>query len=506
MNYPSTKPSTRGDVRLCLIEMNSRQKKNTHQEESLFSASDMGLSSDAENHSHNTSTTNSLKMWRGPAILLMDLDAFFASVEQLDHPEWRGKPVIVGGSPDKRGVVSTASYEARKYGVHSAMPSSTAARLCPEAIWTSGNYHRYREMSKKIMDILYDESPFLMQVSIDEAFLDITPTRSNRTHPVLVAKRIQQRVSKLGITCSIGLGASKSVAKIASNQQKPHGLTVVYPEDSRSFLAPLSVSTMSGIGPVAQKKLASYHIRTLGDLAAADPALLKQVFGKNARLMIERAQGIDTPVNAEHEPAKSISNEISFATSLTDEEEIQARIATMAHKVGRRLRRKEMEGSTLHLKIRKEDLSIRTCQRKLPNLGTNELTWLPLLNDMLHEVWTPGEKLRLVGVGVSGFEGEPVQTSLFDALNDSDSANNTFSQDSSATPRKASTGSETTKQAPKQKHSALTEHAKKNSKLLEANDLIAQRFGENAVRFGHELRTYADTTGSSAKNPEDYKD
>lgn len=431
--------------------------------------------------------THDLRAWNGPAILLMDLDAFFASVEQLDHPEWRGKPVIVGGSPDKRGVVSTASYEARQYGVHSAMPSSTAARLCPDAIWTAGNFHRYREMSKKVMDILYDESPHLMQVSIDEAFLDISPTRSNRTHPELIARRIQNRVAELGITCSIGLGASKSVAKIASNQNKPRGLTIVYPEQSEEFLFPLPVGSMSGIGPVAQKKLSDYRIRTLGDLARADITLLKQVFGKNALLMMQRARGIDSAVNEEHEPAKSVSNEISFSENLNDEEDIKARIATMAHKVGRRLRRKDIEGTTLHLKIRKDDLTIRTCQRKIPNLGTNELLWLPQLYSMLDEVWDRSP-LRLIGVGVSGFEHEPVQTSLFDPL-----------------------------EAPKE-HTRLTEadatenssvliaHAKKNSKLLEANDRIAQRFGEAAVRFGHELRTYADTTGSSAKNPEDYKD
>ena len=215
-----------------------------------------------------------------------------ASVEQLDHPEWRGKPVIVGGSPEKRGVVSTASYEARKYGVHSAMPSSTAARLCSDAIWTSGHFHRHREMSKQVMNILYDESPKLMQVSIDEAFLDITPTRTNTTHPVIIAHRIQNRVSKLGITCSIGLGASKSVAKIASNQNKPKGLTIVYPEQSEQFLATLPIKEMSGIGPVAEKKLRHYRIQTLGDLANADIALLHEVFGKNAQIMKDRAQGI----------------------------------------------------------------------------------------------------------------------------------------------------------------------------------------------------------------------
>ena len=137
--------------------------------------------------------------------MLVDLDAFFASVEQHDHPEWRGKPVIVGGDPTKRGVVSTASYEARKHGVHSAMPSSTAARLCPNAIWTAGSHARYAEVSQQVMDILQSYSPHLQQVSIDEAFLDVSPTRVNRTHPVKIAREIQERVDELGITCSIGV-------------------------------------------------------------------------------------------------------------------------------------------------------------------------------------------------------------------------------------------------------------------------------------------------------------
>ena len=216
-------------------------------------------------------------------------------------------------------------------------------------------------------------------------------------------------------------------------------------------------------------------------MANADPALLKQVFGKNTELMVNRCRGIDTPVVDKAEPAKSVSNEISFAVSLTDRKELQARIATMAHKVGRRLRRKGIEGTTLHLKIRREDLSVRTCQRRKADLGTNDLSWLPELYSMLDEVWDGWEPLRLVGVGVSGFENEPVQDALFELPPDNAKHNEAVS-------------------------SPLIAKAEANKKLLEANDLIAQRFGENAVRFGHELRTYRETTGSSAKNPEDYKD
>ena len=180
-----------------------------------------------------------LQPWTGPAILLVDLDAFFASVEQLDHPAWRGKPVIVGGDADKHGVVSTASYEARAYGVHSAMAASAARELCPQAIWTHGHFDRYKEMSARVMAILHDESPHVQQVSIDEAFVDVSPTEVNSEHPAAIADRIQKRVAHLGVTCSIGVGTSKTVAKIASDLDKPRGLTVIYPGSELDLLFPL---------------------------------------------------------------------------------------------------------------------------------------------------------------------------------------------------------------------------------------------------------------------------
>ncbi|MBQ9068489.1 MAG: DNA polymerase IV, partial [Eggerthellaceae bacterium] len=245
--------------------------------------------------------------WNGRAVMLLDLDAFFASVEQLDHPSWRGKPVIVGGAADRRGVVSTCSYEARKYGVHSAMPSSTAAKLCPDAIWTPGNFARYREMSDRVMDIMRSESPFLQQVSIDEAFLDVTPGRFTGDDPVAIAQRIQSRVSQLGITCSIGLGVSKSVAKVASDYEKPSGLTVVYPGREAAFLSPLPTKAMSGIGPVAQEQLRSYGISTLGEVAQADQETLAWVFGKNAEMMRKRCLGQDADLVRDNDEAKSVS-------------------------------------------------------------------------------------------------------------------------------------------------------------------------------------------------------
>ncbi len=420
-----------------------------------------------------------LPSWEGPAILLVDLDAFFASVEQLDHPAWRGRPVIVGGDPDKHGVVSTASYEARPFGVRSAMPSSTARRLCPHAIWTRGRFDRYRQVSNQIMAILHDETPHVQQVSIDEAFLDVTPTAVNREHPAAVARRIQRRVEELGVTCSIGVGTSKTVAKIASDMDKPRGLTVVYPGGERDFLAPLPVRALSGVGAAAEERLRSHGIRTLGDLADADAGMLVRLFGKNGLVMHVRANGGDNAPVEEDDAVKSVSNETTFARDLTERADVEAAIATMAAKVGRRLRRKGLKGRTLSLRLKFDDRSVRSVQRQLPVPSDDELVFTPQLERMVDEVWRPGMPLRLIGVGMSGFaEGGAVQQSLFDV--------------SEAAPAEGD--------APP----AIKDERKRRG-LIEATDLVRDRFGEEAVRFGRELRGKGNTTGSASKNPADYK-
>ncbi len=196
-----------------------------------------------------------LAAWSGRAVLHVDLDAFFAAVEQLDHPEWRGRPVIVGGDPGKRGVVSTASYEARVFGVHSAMPSVRAAHLCPDAIWVGGSFERYRDVSAQVFDIFRTEAAVVQPVSIDEAFLDVTPGRYAGDHPIEVARRIRARIAEIGITGSVGVAASKTVAKIASDYRKPDAITVVWPGTEREFLAPLPVRALSGIGPRSAESL-----------------------------------------------------------------------------------------------------------------------------------------------------------------------------------------------------------------------------------------------------------
>lgn len=410
--------------------------------------------------------------WTGPAILLVDLDAFFASVEQLDHPGWRGKPVIVGGDANRRGVVSTASYEARMFGVHSAMPSSTAARLCPDAIWTEGHFSRYREMSNQVMSILFDETPLVEQVSIDEAFMDVTPTQVNKEHPVSIARRIQGRVEKLGVTCSIGVGSSKSIAKIASDMDKPRGLTVVLPGSELNFIEQLPIRSLSGIGPAAEKKLKAKGFNTLGDLYFAEDEIVVGLLGKVGRMILDRVRGLEDSNVESDESVKSVSNETSFARDLTDRADIEAAIGTMAAKVGRRLRRKGLAGDTLTLKVRYADRSIHSAQCQLDEPCDDEFVLIEKLGVLLDEVWRSGMALRLVGVAVSGFENAKAQEqlSLFD-------------------------------------DSAVDAHdeTRVRRELLDAADKVKERFGEGALLYGKELRMRGAGTGSSSKNPADYK-
>lgn len=411
--------------------------------------------------------------------MLVDLDAFFASVEQLDHPGWRGKPVIVGGNADKHGVVSTASYEARKFGVHSAMPASQARRLCPQGIWAAGRFDRYKEVSNQVMAILHDETPAVQQVSIDEAFMDVTPTRVNREHPVTIAMRIQRRVEALGVTCSVGVGSSKTVAKIASDMDKPRGLTVVYPGTERAFLDPLPVRCMSGIGKAAEEKLRVHGVETLGQLVLEGQPRLERLFGKNGRTMYLRACGLDDAPVEQGAPVKSVSNEVTFAEDLTQRVDIEAAINTQSAKVGRRLRRKGLRGSTIGLRLRYADRSSRSVQRRLTQATDDELAFAPELCRMLDELWQPGVPVRLIGVSVGGFDAAgTVQEQLFDVKAVAPA------QDDAAPRIKDDT---------------------KRRGLLTATDLVKDRFGESAVRFGHELRNLGNTTGTSSKNPADYK-
>jgi DNA polymerase-4 len=408
-------------------------------------------------------TSNILrKDWAGRAFLLVDLDAFFASVEQLDHPQWRGKPVIVGGKTNDRGVVSTCSYEARAYGVHSAMPSATARRLCPDAIWASPHFDRYRELSHAVMDIMYDESPLLEQVSIDEAFLDVTPGRFIGDAPVEIAARIQERVAKLGITCSIGIATSKVVAKIASDMDKPRGLTVVYPGSEVAFLAPMQVRTMPGIGRQSAEKLGHLGIRTIRDLADASTEDLRPVFGINAETMHNRALGIDDREIITEHTARSLGHERTFSTDLTLRAQIENALDYLGSLVGRRLRRKGLTGHTVTLKLRYADLSFRTAQRTLAANVDNEAIFIPIAKALIDEIWQPGDHVRLVGISISEFEAHDEQLDLFKSTN--------------------------------------TDQG--NHMVVDATDKVRDKYGENAIRFGREFKIDTHDVGAHRTDSE----
>ena len=398
--------------------------------------------------------------WRGRALLLVDLDAFFASVEQLDHPEWRGKPVIVGGRAERRGVVSTCSYEARAFGVHSAMPSAQARRLCPQAIWTSAHFERYHEVSAQVMGILLDESPLLERMSIDEAYLDVSPGRYTGGDPVATAARIQQRVAQLGVTCSIGVASGKACAKIASDLDKPRGLTVVYPGSEAAFLAPMGVQKLPGIGSRSAQRLQSLGIRTLGQLAQAPLQQLQPIFGVNAEAVRARAGGRDEREVETESDVKSVSHERTFTEDLTQRQQIDDAIDMIGSLVGRRLRRKGLAGHTVHLKLRYSDLSRRSAQRTLPEQVDDESIFIPIAKQLVGEIWRPGDAVRLVGVGISGFEERPVQLELF--------------------------GGE--------------ELPKGNPQLLSATDRVRDKFGDDALKFGRQLKLRAETSGASGMN------
>lgn len=400
------------------------------------------------------------RAWEGKAILLLDLDAFFASVEQLDHPEWRGKPVIVGGQAGKRGVVSTCSYEARAFGVRSAMPSITAQRLCPDAIWTSSHFDRYREVSSQVMKILYDESPFLERMSIDEAFLDVSPGRFTGGDPIAIASRIQKRVCELGVTCSIGVASGKSVAKIASDMDKPCGLTVVYPGSEPDFLAPMSVRAMPGIGKSSAAKLLNLGIKTLGELACTDPGKLRSVFGINSELFVKRAQGIDGRPVVTESSIKSVSHERTFTEDLLTRGSIEDALDYLGPMVGRRLRKNGLAGHTVTIKLRYSDLSSRTAQCAMTGQIDDECVFIPLAKRLIDQIWRPGDAVRLVGLGISGFEERDTQMGLF--------------------------GDDQTNEG--------------SPELISAADAVRDRFGDEKLKFGRQFKLKAETTGTSSKN------
>lgn len=332
----------------------------------------------------------------------VDMDAFFAAVEQLDHPEWRGKPVIVGGSPDGRGVVSTASYEARVYGIRSAMPAAQAARLCPDAIWAKPRFHRYHEMSSAVREIFGNVTPHMQMASIDEAYLDVTPG-GHGVDPASVADAVSASVARLGVTCSIGLASGKTVAKIASDAHKPNGITIVRPGEEAAFLAPLPVGTLPGIGKATRERLRGLGITTLGQLAALDERSAGQALGSYGPELIARARGVDPRPVAGDASRRSVSAEHTFSVDIHARQQVEIELRGLVERVARRVRRHGLTGRTFTVKLRYSDFTTRTVSRTVAVATDLESVMMPVASRLLEEAWTPGAGLRLLGFGVTGF-------------------------------------------------------------------------------------------------------
>ena len=348
----------------------------------------------------------------------LDMDAFFAAIEQLDHPEYRGKPVVVGADPQEgkgRGVVSTCSYEARKFGVHSAMPISQAYRRCPQAIYVRPRGRRYAQMSKKIMAILSTFSPDIEQISIDEAFLDITSTYKFYGSPEKTALAMKKKIfDETGLTCSVGVAPSKFVAKIASDLQKPDGLVVVKKSDVKEFLAPLNISRLWGVGPKTLPLLQKLGIQTIGDLARFSQNELVRLFGKSGLHFWYLANGIDRR-EIEHESRhKSISKETTFAQDVDDEDCLRQTLDYLCEELAREMRKKGYRGRTITFKIRLQDFSTFTRSRTLARATNSSTDLRQTAARVFSEFDRQGKKVRLLGIGVSNLEYHQGQMDLFD--------------------------------------------------------------------------------------------
>ena len=346
-------------------------------------------------------------------ILHADLDAFYASVEQMDHPELRGKPVLVGGSPQSRGVVAACSYEARAYGIHSAMPMRTALNLCPQAVVVSPRFDRYRQVSDKVMAIFRSITPLVQPLSLDEAYLDATEVVAAGTAPVDVARTLKERIKReIGLTISVGIATSKSVAKIASDIRKPDGLVVVEPGSEEEFLAPLPVKRLSGVGPRTEQRLVGAGIATLGDLARQTEAWAKRLFGKRGPEIIAMSRGEDPrPVTTER-VAKSISAETTFAQDIQDPEMLSTQIARLSQRVAQRLHNSGVKGRTVTVKLRLSDFTTFTRATTLASPVSSASTIQQVAQRLLNRELLPGRRFRLLGVGVSNF-GDTEQLPLF---------------------------------------------------------------------------------------------
>ena len=350
----------------------------------------------------------------------VDMDAFFVSVEELFDPALKGKAVVVGGRPNERGVVSAASYEARKFGVHSAMPLRTAARLCPHAIFVDGHPTRYREYSARVHETLNRFSPLVEMASIDEAYLDMTGTARLHGPPLAAAHALHETMkAETRLNCSIGISTARLVAKVASDQAKPSGVLWIMPGSEAAFLAPLDVRKIPGVGKVTEKNLHMLSIRKVGDLARLDDRYLEERFGKWGLALAGKARGLDaggwfdTEIGANSDP-KSISHEHTYNEDTADVSQLESTLMRLSEMVGRRLRESHFHARTIQLKLRYKDFTTITRAHSLPSPTQLDTEIFEQVRTLFRKNWKKGAQIRLLGVQASAFSSQPDQINLLE--------------------------------------------------------------------------------------------
>lgn len=348
-------------------------------------------------------------------IVHADLDAFYASVEVLDNPSLRGRPVIVGGDPGARGVVSAASYDARRFGVHSAMPLRTAARLCPQGVFLPGRFDRYHELSAQVMRIFASYTPLVEPISLDEAFLDVTASAAAFGDGETIAHGIKDRVvNEVGLVVSVGVATNKLCAKVASDLRKPDALVVVAPGDEATFLAPLEVGRLWGIGPRARASLADYGVATIGQLAALPAATLRRRFGRHGLELAQRAAGVDQAPVVPTQAPKSIGHELTFDHDVTDPARLRRTLLDLAESVASRLRRHGMAAGGVQLKLRYEGFDTITRQVSLDHQVREADQIYEAGRMLLDRTLTDDRAVRLIGLTAIGLS-QAQQLTLFDS-------------------------------------------------------------------------------------------
>jgi DNA polymerase IV len=389
------------------------------------------------------------------AILHVDMDAFFVSVELLERPDLRGKPVVVGGRPDQRGVVTAASYEARKYGVHSAMPLRTAGKLCPQAVFLDGHHEKYGEWSDRVATILARFSPIVEMVSIDEAYLDLAGTERLHGPPLAAADKLLRTITRTtDLPCSAGLATTRLVAKVASDQAKPRGLVWVAPGQEARFLAPLPVRKIPGIGEVTERALRALGIETVDQLAAVAPEKLEKIFGQWGDALYRKARGGDSYEFVIDAEPKSISHNHTFGEDTNDTEALHSLLSHLSQKACKRLREAGLATRTLTLTIRYAGFDTHTRAKTLSEPTQLDADIFRVFQKLFVEHRDTKRKIRLLGVSLGGLTHGGEQLDLLDA-----------------------------------------ERRERLEKLTRATDKLRDRFGFGKVQFGGSLRAEGSKDG-----------